>query len=519
MALLAVFMLGAAVLAILCRGFFLEDAYMHLRYAENTVTAGRWSTWNVGEKPVSGSTSPLWLALLVLFRILGVAPFATSKVLGAAALAGFFLDLHKFWRQRMDQMEPTWISLAFALSLFTLVPLLFYAVCGMETVFVLWLLSRLILVRSTTAHSIWSVFLVLARSEGAVIVFIITVVKYWRKWKQIILAGLPSFIVFTGYLIWHYFYFGHIFPNTYYAKADLPLYEGILYGTRSLFLFLSDYYLIIVFAFLYLITRKINRLDSMVLAVCGFLVVYVLRVGGDNAVAFPHHRHFLVLIGFGWVYAFIFLVDIARRIRAQKLVLAMLIFVSLMSHFINETRAEGSPLRNLKGSVKAIIGLPGVSHSPDRAGALPSIDQLLEPMPDNAVVATSASGRVAAAFLRLKFIDMVGLHDEHIAHHGKRQFGQVDTKTDTAYLMSRKPDIIVLPIPSIYIKQGFVQRGVTHWRFFVDEVLSHPTIFSVYRFVPTTDQAVFIQEQMLDFLPAKIRETATTINYREMIKH
>jgi len=518
-ALLAVFVLGAAVLAIVCRGFFLEDAYMHLRYAENTVAAGRWSIWNVGEKPVSGSTSPLWLALLVLFRIVGVTPFATSKVLGAIALAGFFLDLHKFWRQRTNQVESTWINLAFALSLFTLIPLLFYAVCGMETIFVLWLLSRLILVRSITAHSIWSVFLVLARSEGAVIVFIITVVKYWRKWKQIILAGLPSFVVFTAYLIWHYFYFGHIFPNTYYAKADLLLYEGILYGARSLFLFLSEYYLIIVFAFLYLITRKINRLDGMVLAVWGFLIVYMLRVGGDNAVAFPHHRHFLVFVGFGWVYAFIFLVDIARRIRPQKLVLTMLILVSLMSHFTNETRAEGSPLRNLKGYVKAIIGLPGVSHSPDRAGDLPSITQILEHIPDNAVVATSAAGRVTATFLRLKFIDMLGLHNEHIAHHGKRQFGQVDTKTDMAYVISRKPDVIVLPIRSIYIKQGFVQRGVTHWRILVDEALSHPTMCSEYRFVPTRDQAIFVHEQMLDFLPAKLRETATTINCREMIKH
>lgn len=64
-------------------GFPLDDSWIHLQFARN-LAAGRGLSYNPGEL-VTGSTSPLWTALLsVLFLLPGAGPIVGTKLLGAA---------------------------------------------------------------------------------------------------------------------------------------------------------------------------------------------------------------------------------------------------------------------------------------------------------------------------------------------------------------------------------------------------------------------------------------------------
>lgn len=67
--------------AVTSRGFPLDDAWIHLQFARH-VAVGQGLAFNDGITS-SGSTAPLWSALLAIPFLLGVDPVAATKVAGA----------------------------------------------------------------------------------------------------------------------------------------------------------------------------------------------------------------------------------------------------------------------------------------------------------------------------------------------------------------------------------------------------------------------------------------------------
>jgi hypothetical protein len=108
-------------------GFPLDDSFIHLQFARN-LAAGHGLSYNPGQI-VTGSTAPLWTALLALLFYLPGNVFFWVKVLGAALyLAG--VDATRRLASELG-LSPGLATLAAALTLAT-GPLVWSALSGME---------------------------------------------------------------------------------------------------------------------------------------------------------------------------------------------------------------------------------------------------------------------------------------------------------------------------------------------------------------------------------------------------
>ena len=76
--------------------FFCDDGLIALRYARNLVEH-RELVYNVGER-VEGFTSPLWVLLVSLGRLIGGDLVTVSRLLGGLSAVGTFAALCLFWR-------------------------------------------------------------------------------------------------------------------------------------------------------------------------------------------------------------------------------------------------------------------------------------------------------------------------------------------------------------------------------------------------------------------------------------
>lgn len=109
-------------------GFPLDDSWIHLQFARN-LAAGQGLSYNPGE-PVTGSTAPLWTALLsLLFLLPGGAVVPVAKLLGAAL---YLAGIHAAWRlSRELDLGPGLSALAAGLTAGTSW-LVWSALSGME---------------------------------------------------------------------------------------------------------------------------------------------------------------------------------------------------------------------------------------------------------------------------------------------------------------------------------------------------------------------------------------------------
>ncbi|HEX5759364.1 MAG TPA: hypothetical protein VF121_09240 [Thermoanaerobaculia bacterium] len=111
-------------------GFPLDDSWIHLQFARN-LAAGDGLSYNPGE-PVTGSTAPLWTALLSLVFLL---PGGTAAAIWGAKLLGgalYLAGVHAAWRLARELgLSPGLAQLAAALALGTSW-LVWSAVSGME---------------------------------------------------------------------------------------------------------------------------------------------------------------------------------------------------------------------------------------------------------------------------------------------------------------------------------------------------------------------------------------------------
>lgn len=92
-----------------------EDAFILFRYAEN-LAGGHGIVWNVGQDPVEGATSFLWVIILAGASFVGFSIPSAAQVLGfsAAVITSLFL-IHKH-----RTVEGVVLALVFTLSPITI---------------------------------------------------------------------------------------------------------------------------------------------------------------------------------------------------------------------------------------------------------------------------------------------------------------------------------------------------------------------------------------------------------------
>lgn len=209
-----------------------DDAWISARYAMH-LAEGHGLVYNAGEPPVEGYTNLLWVLWLALAHVLAL-PIYGSMTWGGlvVALLGLPAALLLAWR-----LAGTWHpSLLLAPLLLALSP--HYAVAGTNglesgmfatgVLAATWcaLVAERPLARAGAGLSLGALGLI--RPEGAGLAALIVLWDLFQRRRRYrepstwILAGVSGACV-VGLLIWRWFTYGDLVPNTFHAKADLGL--------------------------------------------------------------------------------------------------------------------------------------------------------------------------------------------------------------------------------------------------------------------------------------------------------
>jgi hypothetical protein len=317
---LALVAVAVAVWLALERASIVDDTYISCRYAQNLVE-GHGLVWNIGER-VEGYTNFLWTILIA--AIIAVTPLEAPLValgLSLACMAANIVVVYRIGRVLADVHEPRlYLPIAVALvavqnvvtefgttgletsgaSLLVDLGLLFllvdtglrqHALAG--AMFILAAFTRpdhglFFAVGGLTVAARTAIPIVRARREG--------LRGIWRAGLDKIAVYSAPFLAYAAYLAWKLVYYGHLLPNTYYAKRPSAgaYTQGLVYTLT--FLLGSHFWLLLVPFVIWFFTRAgSSRTRSFKVFVGLSSVVYaayVISLGGD----FMYGRFYLSLI-------------------------------------------------------------------------------------------------------------------------------------------------------------------------------------------------------------------------------
>lgn len=278
----------------------LDDAFISYRYARNLVQ-GQGLVFNYGEF-VEGYTNFLWVLIAALALLLKLDPFLVTRVLGLLAYGLGMLFCAQALYASAPRRLSSLLSLLFLGVLILPQGLLAAAGSGLETAFVgllgilLGLSTFVWPERYQRAHivtALVALLLPLTRLD-AVLPVVAAGLLFWleRLPKGFVAASLRTTMHFLlpalgliAYLIWKWFYYGELLPNTYYAKGgDLWSWEQ---GLAYLQAFLASNPLAAALLPLAILGACAGehpawrRFAQYALLVVVLRCIYVAKVGGD----------------------------------------------------------------------------------------------------------------------------------------------------------------------------------------------------------------------------------------------
>ncbi|HET9886334.1 MAG TPA: hypothetical protein VFR10_02385, partial [bacterium] len=289
---------GFALLRAIQQRWVSDDAFISFRYARNLVH-GHGLVFNVGER-VEGYTNFLWTVVIAAGMKLGLDPVMLSQVLGILGFAATIIVVAgSSWR--LFGLTTSWIPFA-ALACALHRDLQIWATGGLETSW------------ATLAVTLGVVLLALAQrprtvaAAGLLLVLAIllrpdAIVAYASGALFLVFAGprqrstwfaffLPFLLLFLPYWSLRAAYYGHFYPNTYYAKsAALANYsQGLRYAelyaiVYPVFAFLALFCVAAGVFFACQARQGVKRPPDRLLFLSSIAVVsfsaYVIRIGGD----------------------------------------------------------------------------------------------------------------------------------------------------------------------------------------------------------------------------------------------
>ena len=275
----------ALALVVFCRTAWLsDDSYITFRTIDNFVH-GYGLRWNVDER-VQAYTHPLWLAVMLVGRLVTGEVYWTALILGVACSMAALLLFIRAARGRTGAML---FGVVAFLSSRAFVD---FSSSGLENAVSHLLLAGFLFefwtgnaIGRTKRLAIWSGLILLNRLDLALLIGPAFVAEWVAsregRWTALVwlIGPLCAWEVFSV------FYYGFPFPNTAYAKlhtgisvADL-LPQGLLYFSNSLHRDAATL-LVIAAGTAVTLARRRTR-DAPVLAGVGAYLAYVLWIGGD----------------------------------------------------------------------------------------------------------------------------------------------------------------------------------------------------------------------------------------------
>jgi len=461
----------------------IDDAFISFRYARNLVE-GHGLVFNPGER-VEGYTNFLWTLLLAAGIRAGADAVLASRVLAALSAAGTMAVLWAMARslcQGRNEGESVclgWLA-GFGPVLFASMsaPARLVAT-GMETMFftllVTVLFSSVELARRRKAGGVAALagisaaLAAMARPEGLLYgglagcylaVGALSRESLKCSFRRGAFYTVALLGVYGPYFLWRFAYYGHLLPNTFYAKVGVPWQERLATGWDKL-LDIGSQWGILPLLFLALVAIPSARREPLFrfsFLVLGAAAASFVLVGGD----------FLVFFG--------------PRFLMPALPLLLLLDTEALRRLVWLLRGE-----RWRQWVAAVVAAALVGYAfwftwPAKLWRFPGLDQehrawlatgewLKTHAAPDSTVATSAAG-IIPFVSRLPTLDMFGLVDEHIAHEGivDAAMPPGHQKSDPGYVMGRRPEYLVDPhlteegIP-VTARLGWVSKQIDqHYR-------------------------------------------------------
>ncbi|MBN1782343.1 hypothetical protein JW948_14510 [bacterium] len=468
-----------------------DDAYMFLRYAKHWI-AGSGFSWNLNEGPVYGVTSVLHLFMVTWARAWTHWPdpvVLTVLSLGMGLISCAALTVLGFITTGNASIKAFWMPLLVVPCLVFGDLFQYHSLTGMETMLSFLCNSVLaclaVAVVRTRGKTVMGFCLLagylafLARPDNGIYAMLFPPLFFYasdRALKRRALFYTAGFIlVLCVDALIKKMCFGDFLPLPFYAKSG-GFYRGYLgaqnwNALRYLFEFLRETfpYILVIVGFS---SKKTMMRTGSVLVPVLLTFAYFMSVNQIMGVA---ARYYFPSVPFFVLCAWIALDHVpgggspakpAGAFACRLIIVVLLLILNnsasvrtLSVHWWQKT-VIGSPR---PCSIQTGSG-PGSDETPASLGWWPSIeamDRLLDGFPDQAVIAASEHGFIGSRHPRMTVIDLVGLHDRNIAHHG----------FSADYVFSRKPDMIWFPH--------------SDYSCAVSEMLAHPDFRTSYIYYPS----------------------------------
>lgn len=434
--------------------FIVDDAYITLRYARH-LAEGLGPVWNPGER-VEGYTSFFTVVLLAMLRVVGVGLESAALYVNAAGLALLALVVSWHGARLVRGVARAPIALAPALVVASYPPLyvwihgrleapLFAGFIGLA----LHATTRLLEAPTSRKWQLISALtlglLPLIRPDGGVFglvgaafVLIACVRCRSARFADYGRFAAAALLLPLAHIAFRRIYYGEWVPNTVIAKTTgLPRHLLIDSGLDYLehFARARPYFLQLAIAALPVaLVARSRRIPALYIATSAAAYISLIVVaGGDHMIA---HRLLLPVVP---PLAMLWAEGLAG-------------LASLRSH-----PAGAAPAAAVACSAALLFGLtPGERYEPaerpDPAAYVGTIvgEYLRDSYPKGTLIALHNAGSTPYFAPHLRFIDMLGLNDTHIA---RRKIQRLElpaqrwpghAKGDGAYVLSRKPDVILL---------------------------------------------------------------------------
>jgi hypothetical protein len=276
-----------------------DDSMISMTYARNLVEGHglNWARWG---EPVEGFTHPLWMLLMIPVNALPVALADRSllmQILSLLALAGTVIAVRRLVLDHFSEASSRHWMPAAVLTAFYF-PLAYWTLMGMETGLQALLTVSAVHLSLSAVHGgrdrhlpLWLVCTAafLLRMDMLLLVFAVQLYLVLRgglrpAGRRSWLAGLAVFYgVNLAYLLFRWFYFHDLLPNTYYLKlTGVALTVRLLRGISVFTDFLRDHLLFLLPVGLGagVLTRRNPRL-VLPAGVFALYCAYSVYTGGD----------------------------------------------------------------------------------------------------------------------------------------------------------------------------------------------------------------------------------------------
>jgi arabinofuranosyltransferase len=278
----------------------------------------------------------------------------------------------------------------------------------------------------------------LTRPEGPFLALVLLAARTVQRaragesWRPAALDAAVFAALYGTYFIARWNYFGLPFPNTYYAKVQGGK-HGLIDGTQYTLDFLRDSggALFIALALVPLVLGQRLRAYAQALVVVAAGFAFALISGGDWMFHFRFFAHILPILAALLAAGFDAILAQPRPGTARALATSVGMALVLLATYLGIANTE---LRVARTVLPALKRHNYLSQNYEELGLW-----FRDNAAPEATIAISDVGAVGY-FSQRRILDMFGLIDPHIA----QLRGRMHYKADPAYVLSRRPDYIVV---------------------------------------------------------------------------